>query len=156
MNKLMSQEFNIFPVLAPVDTNNTAVGTDVVDAGDNHWLTFCLQLGNLAGDATLTVEQCDNTTPSTAAAIAFSYRKSAAVGTNTLGALTASASTGITLANATDDNKMVIVEIDPSQLDDGYPYVRLYVTPAAAATLVSCICIAKPRYVANTMNSAVD
>jgi hypothetical protein len=153
---ILSDEYNVFPVLAPVDTNNTAVGTDVVDAGDNQWLTFCLQIGNIAGDATLTVEECDNTTPSTTAAIAFNYRLSAAVGTNTLGALTACASTGLSLANATYDNKMVIVEVDPASLDDGYPYVRLYVTPANSATLVSCVCIAKPRYNSAVMNSSVD
>ncbi|HUT77874.1 MAG TPA: hypothetical protein VM285_09325, partial [Polyangia bacterium] len=51
------------PVLAPVSTT-AAVQTDVVGLKKYHAAKFLILLGALAVDLTITVEKCDNTTPS--------------------------------------------------------------------------------------------
>jgi len=150
MGQVLSNIVRVVPVLAPVDANGaTKTGTEI-NMGIYDHVMFILQIGNIAGDATLTIEECSAAAGTGNTARAFNYRVYAAIDTDTIGAITAATSGGLTLANASYDNKTVVVEIDSSELTAGYPFVRVIVTPASAATLISCVAICSgSRYLAN-------
>ena len=105
----------------------------------------------------VTVEECSDTSATGAAAIAFSYRLSSATGTDSLGAATAATTSGVTLA-ASDDNKVLIIDVDPATLSATKPYVRASVDPggSASACVVGSVVLAQPRYAGATNVSLVD
>jgi len=149
---------HVIPVISPVDTGSSAVNSDVVDAGEASELEFIVYFGAITGDTVaVTLEECDNTTPSNSTAITFNYQKSSATGTDSMGAVAAATTSGVTFS-ATDDNKILRIYVDPSALTDGYPYVRAVVTPGGSmsACLVSAIAIARPRYPQEQPKSMVD
>lgn len=135
----------VYPVLAPADIVATATNTAPVDMDMVNWLSFWVQFGALTSDSTdictITVESSTGTsTAATDSAIAFSYRLSAAVPTDTMGAITAATTAGIAVPTATDDNKGVWIDIDPAAVtaaDTDAKYVRVVLTPNAE--MASCI-----------------
>ena len=146
------------PSLAPVDQANGALQSDVVDAGEANEIEFDVMFGVITGDVvTITIEECNNNTPSLTTAIAFNYQKSSAVGTDVMGAVTAATSSGVELA-ASDDGKMVRCYVDPKALTDGRPYVRAVVTPGGSMSvcLVAINTLVRPRYPQEVPGSLVD
>jgi len=135
------------PVLAPVDGVATAVFTKGVRLRNYRWATFLVQLGVTDTIGTITVHESTGTATTSALAIPFSYRLTSAVGTDSHGASTTCASTGVAYA-ADDDGKMYIIEVDPAALTDGYDYVRVCITPSAtsASVLINAIAVLEPRY----------
>ena len=75
-------------------------------------------------------------------AFAFNYRLSAAVGTDTMGAIAAATSAGYALIN-TDDNKTLLAYVDPAVV--GQKYVRAVITPTAESTV--CVVGANARFI---------
>ena len=68
-------------IAANDDLFNGNPATDVVNMSQWERITFILQKGaGATGKATLTVESCDDVTPTTTAAIPFSYRKATSGG----------------------------------------------------------------------------
>lgn len=146
------EQTHLVPGFAPADITTTTTYSDVVNAGKTHWVQFHLVCGAITGDtAVVTVEECTAADGTGNTAIAFSYRLSSAVGTDSLGAVTAATTSGVTLA-ATDDNKVLIVDVDPSTLSDDSPYVRLAVDPGGSmsAFVVGCTILAEPRNAGTT------
>lgn len=143
-----SESVQRVPGIAPADITSTTTYSDVVNVGKTHWVSFVLALGAITGDtAVVTVQECTAADATGAQAVEFDYRLSSAVGTDSMGATTAATDSGVTLA-ATDDNKVLIVDVNPDTLTDGYPFVRLSVDPGASMTafLVSCVIDVYPRY----------
>jgi hypothetical protein len=143
--------------IAPLDITTTTTYSDVVNAGKAHWIQFLLSFGAITDDTVVvTVEECTSAAAAGNTAAAFSYRLSSAVGTDSLGAVTAATASGVTIT-ASDDNKVLIVDVDPATLTNGYPYVRLAVDPggSASACVVSCVILAEPRYAGATPVSIV-
>ncbi len=103
--------------IAPVDTTTTATEgySDVVDAGECTEIEFDLYTGVITGDDVVVKAYSDaNTTAGGGTAIPFRYKLTAATGTDSVGAWTACAATGVTLPTATDDGKLLRVSIDPA------------------------------------------
>jgi hypothetical protein len=152
------QAIHLVPALAPADITTTTTYTDVMGLKEAHEIEIDVLFGAITGDAvTLTVEECDDTTPSNSSAIAFNYQMSSAMGTDNLGAVTAATTSGITVA-ASDDNKVVRVFVDPSVLSSGYPYVRVKLDPGASMTacVVGAVALLRDRYPQEVPVSAVD
>ena len=158
----MSKYFNdesvhVVPLLAPVDSAATTVNSDVVSLENYHNVQFIIPIGTISGDTiAVTVEECDDFTPSNSTAIAFSYRLSSAVGTDSIGTRTAATTAGVTIA-ATDDNKVLIIDVASDELTDGYPCVRVVLDPGAnmSVFLVGAVAIMRPRYPQAAQISAV-
>ena len=148
------------PILAPVDAVATAKATNYVDLSESHWATFVVKFGVITtGTATITVEASTaGSSNATEAAIPFKYRLSGAVGTDTLGAITAATSNGATVATDADA-KMYIIDVDPAALPANpgadYKWLRVVVSPTTdmAACLVSANAILQPRYPGNALYS---
>ena len=157
----LSQVTKIVGCYAPKDINGGAVNGDVVGLKEYNHVTFLVYVGNLAGNITLTVEKCDDIVPTTATAIAFNYRKASAgaVDSSELdGALTAALAAGITLAAASDDNKIIAIELDAIDIAaPTTPYVRVALSNPAAAGLVAVVAIlSEGRYLKDVPVSAID
>jgi hypothetical protein len=149
------------PILAPVDAVATAKATSYVDLTEALWATFVVNFGVITtGTATITVEASTaGSSNATEAAIPFKYRLTGAVGTDTLGAITAATSDGA--AVATDaDGKAYIIEVDPAALPANpgadYKWLRVVVSPTTdmAACLVGANAILQPRYPGNSLYSS--
>ena len=140
---------HVVGLASPVDSAGAAVTSDIINVGVYHSVSLLVYLGTLTGDtAVVTVEECDDVTPSNNTAIAFRYRESAATGTSdAYGAVTAATAAGFTFA-ADDDDHILMIDINGSELTDGYPYVRVVVTPggSASASEVAILSISAPRY----------
>jgi len=151
---------HVIPGLIPQDVGSTGteIFTDVVDIGEAAELEFILALGAIATDTTvIKVYKDANTVAAGGTAIAFIYKLSSALGTDSSGAWTACASTGLTLTNATDDNKVLRVSVDPALCSE-YPYVYLGIDPGESQTvgLYSVVCLVVPRYNQSTPPSLVN
>lgn len=164
MNTLRFAEgFKLLPVLRPVDIVATATATSYVDLDNANWCSFWVQFGSLTSDSTdlitITVEASTaGSSNATEAAIAFSSRLSAAVDTDTLGAIVSNASTGLAIT-ATDDNKGVWIDVDPSAVAASAAdrrYVRVVITPNSevAACVVSATAFLEARYTGNSIPSS--
>ena len=72
-------------------------------------------------------------------AIAFDYYAETTDAGDTLGARTAATVAGF--ATSTNDNVTYVIEIDATQLTQGYPYLVLKMTDPGAATLASAVAV---------------
>ena len=154
----ITKTMNFAHLVAPIDANNATKTTDELSFENYKHITFLVAFGAIgAADAVITIEKCTDAAGGSNTAIAFNYRVSGVGATeDTLGTLTAVASTGLTVANATDDGKLFIIEIDDHECGYAYPFVRCIVAPGAVATLVAVIGIcSEPRYSSGVMTSAI-
>jgi hypothetical protein len=152
---------NIVPLLAAQDIASTVTVTNYLDLKTAHRAALLIVLGAVtsatATDAEVLTIEAATAEGGSEAAIAFSYRLSGALGTNTWGAITASASTGLSLDPAVHDNMCIWVEIDPAVMAaNDYRYVRAKFTdtPDMTAFLVAVVGVIDPRYKMTTYISA--
>lgn len=75
-------------------------------------------------------------------AVAFNYRLSSAVGTDSMGAITAATSAGYALPN-TSDNTTLLIYADPDVIQQ--KYARLVITPTSETT--ACVVGANARFI---------
>lgn len=113
-----------------------------------HRVTFLVHLATLTGDSlAVTVEESSAATTTSAAAIPFVYRLGSAAAADTWGAVTTADSTGVDLT-ASDDNKLLLIDVDPADMTDGKAYLSILLSPGASASAcgVSAYAIVDPRY----------
>jgi hypothetical protein len=154
----LDQTLHVVGLTSPVDTASTTVNSDVVGVKEYHAIEFLVYFGTITGDTVaVTVEECDDIVPTNTTAIAFKYRKGSATGTDSMGAVTDATTSGVTIA-ATDDDKLLLIDVDPAALSAGRPYLRVVADPGASASAVeiAILAILKPRYAQNSQLSAVD
>ena len=151
---------NIVCFLAPQDIVSTATTCAYVDLRNAQKCFFLIQFGAITSttvtdDWTITI-QAATAEGGTEAAVAFRYRKSGAVGSNTWGAITTADTTGVIAAPDADDNKGYWIEIDPDALAaNDYRYVRAVLTDVdSEATLVTGFAFLQARYRQTTHISA--
>lgn len=152
------EKVHLIPLISPVDIVATDVTTDEVDVGECQWFQFVIPFGTITNDTcTVTVEKCTDTSGTSNTAIAFNYRLSAAVGTDTMGAITAATTSGVAIG-ASDDDKILIIDIDPAAVASGGPYVRAVLTTGGgmSACEVAVIGLAWPRYPQNVSMSMIN
>ena len=122
--------------LAPVDING-GVSSDVWSMV--HWghASILIALGVTGGATTVTLEECDDFTPSNSTAIAFSVYKEETAGGDTLGAKVAVTTAGF--AASTNDGVFYRIEIDTAQLSDGFPNLRVVLSNPGGVTFGAII-----------------
>jgi hypothetical protein len=99
--------------------------TDVIDMSLCDEVLFIVQkMAGAVGTGTITIESCDDTTPTTPTAVAFRYRKSTTP--DVFGAITAVASTGILMAAGADE--IYLAHIKANELSGTDRYVRMQLT----------------------------
>lgn len=160
-----AEGLKVLPILTPADIVATATYTSYVDLDKVNWATFLVSLGSVAstdstGEVVITVEASTaGTSNATEGAVAFQYRLSAAVNTDTMGAITnATAGGGAAIVN-TADNTVVVIDVDPAVVAASAAdrrFVRLLITPTAeiTATVVGAIAILEHKYPGNAIPSS--
>ena len=133
-------ELHLIPGLAPVSATGALYG-DVINCKNAHEVEALVLAGVVGTSQTITIEECDDVTPTNSTAIAFNYQKSSAVGTDTMAAVTAATTSGTTMAAGT----LLRCFIDPNALTAGYPYVRVKCT-SSGTCLIACLYIVRDRY----------
>lgn len=151
-----AEEYQVVPILPPQDILLTGTGTDYVKMSSigQGQLEIEIFAGNLGatdstGNLLVTVQTSTSGDSDATADIAFNYRLSAAIGTNTWGTITAATSAGIAMVSSTADNMMMLIYVDPAVA--GAEYVKAYLQPStdSTATMVSAVARFIPRYAQN-------
>ncbi len=128
-----AEDVKVVKGLAPAaDRWNTNPATDVVSLRNYGYAVFLAhQQGGTTGNATFTVQGCDDVTPSNTTAVAFKYRKGAngaGAGGDAMGAWTDATTSGFTTTAAEDAIYEILVEA--STLPENRPFVRMLCTEA--------------------------
>ena len=150
----LSNKTHVVNIIPPIDVNGAGASSDVFSMELYDHATIYLTLGVTGAACTVTLEECDNLTPTTDTAIAFKYYAETTAAGDTLGALTAATSAGF--ATSANDNVTYVIEIDAADLTDGYPCLQLEVSDPSAATLVSAIAVLSgPKYASASTPTAI-
>jgi hypothetical protein len=111
---VLTERVHVLSALVPLSrAMNT--NSDIVNLTNYQSCSFIIQKGaGGVGTATITVDACDNTTPSNTAKAPFKYRRNIG-GTDTWGAITArtASQSFVTTANAND---MYEIIVDPAEI----------------------------------------
>ncbi len=164
MKSLRFQEdMKVYPILSPADITSTATNTQYIDLKYIHRGTLALHFGSMTSDSTDTVTvtlQCSTATSSNATelALAFNYRLSSTLATDSMGAITAATTDGVALT-AADDGKVLLVDVDPAAVANAgtdYRYIRAVITPSSgvAACVVGAVAYLDIRYAQNAQPSS--
>ena len=126
--------------LAPVADafNGAAVYSDVINMKNWGHIQFLVVRGAAggAGTATITVEACDDTTPSTTVAVPFTYQLNTA--TDVYAAHAEASASGVLFTAGA--NLILKVDVDvEALLASGYSYIRLKSSEVGDFTYVGCI-----------------
>lgn len=159
-----AEELQVVPILAPADIVATATATKYVNMSKigSGQLEIEINFGNVAstdstGEVVVTIEANDvNDTSSTdnnEGAIAFNYRLSAAVGSDSMGAITAAAAAGAAVNN-TSDNTTLLCYVDPAVAAKKYVRAVLAPTAETTATVVGAVARFVPRKAQNAQGSS--
>ncbi len=126
---------HITNMIPPIDVNGGKNGVVTSMKGYSH-LSIILQLGVSAVQPVLTVQECDDFTPSNPAAIAFTYYSETTALGDTLSTKTAATSAGITLT--ANNTTFYVIEVDAAELTEGFPAVRIVLTdPSPAGSVIA-------------------
>lgn len=159
-----AEGMKVLPLTAPVAFTTTAVESKYVDMNEAHWATFLVMFGVMTSDSTdtvtITVEaSTEASSNATEVTMAFSYRLSSAVDTDSMGAITAATTTGVAVTASADDSKMLIIDVNPSNVaaeGADYRFLRVVATPsdAVAAGVISIVAVLESRYPGNSIPSS--
>ena len=122
----IAEECHVVNATAPIDINGAGASSDVFSLKNYAHATIICTLGVTGAAATLTVKECDDFTPSNSAAIPFDHYAETTAGGDTLATRASATSAGIT--TSTNDGIMYVIEIDASQLTDGYPNLQVCIS----------------------------
>lgn len=149
----LSERLKTFAVTESADVTTNGVDSQSVHMGYYHEAMWQINFGSITADDVLKV-YTGATDGTKTTAIAFKYRLAAAdtkaASSDTLGAFTDVASTGLTLTAATFDHKMITVEIDAQAIDDSKPWVTLETAGSATTSNISITFVGVPRYASNS------
>jgi len=141
-------------IAANEDIFNGDPATDVISMSRYERCTFVIQKGaGATGTATITVESCDDVTPTTATAVPFRYK--VCTSGNTWGATTAATASGFTTTAGAD--QVYLVEIDAPGLYSTDNYVRLKMTEVVDSPCDGGVIaiLSRPRYAQAIMPEAI-
>jgi len=152
---------NAIMLVAPQDIASTATTSPYMQLSNAQKAAFLVIYGAVTSttvtDTSVITVACATAEGGTEATIDFRYRRAGALGENTWGAVTTAASTGVSVASASDDNTMWYIEIDPDVLAaNDYRVARVVLTDTAdlEACLVTVLGLIQPRYKQTTHISA--
>lgn len=158
---------HIVPLKAPIDAAATDYATPYVNLKDALHCTFFLYFGvttaTSADEAIVVTLEASTAAASNATevSLAFKYRLSGATGTDTWGAVTSVASTGVSLDNTTIDGKLLAIDLDPAIIEAAHgqrdaKFARVFVNLDAENTvnLIAAWAELDPMYPQTTHLSA--
>lgn len=148
----IAEQLHVVNILPPQDVD-TGKTSDVFSLANHAHATIIVTCGSTHADAgNITIEECDDFTPTNDTAIPFTYYEETTAGGDTLSAKkTAAADTGIDVS--ANDNTIYVIEIDASQLSAGYPNLVLKWSDPGGATYGSAVAILSGSRYAGSENA---
>jgi hypothetical protein len=136
----VAEECHVVNILPPQSISGATVA-DIFSMENYAHATIIVTAGSTNADAgNITIEECDDFTPTNDTAIDFYYYAETTAAGDTLGARTlAEAATGIDVS--ANDNITYVIEIDAAELSEGYPCIELKWSAPGGATLVSAVAV---------------
>jgi len=151
----VSQQGHVVNILPPVDINGGKT-SDYFSLKDYSHASIILTIGVNGGAASgITVEESDDNAGSSATAIAFKYAAEETAAGDTLAALADATSTGFN-THASASSITYVIEIDDTQLSDGFPYLTLKASNPGASVIGSAVAVLSgSRYAGATTPTAI-
>ena len=139
MKTNIAEEMHVVNILPPQSITD-AVVSGVFSMKNHQHATIIVTAGSTNADAgNITIEECDDFTPTNDTAIGFTYYKEETAAGDTLSEKQTATTTGIDVSG--NDNIMYVIEIDAAELTDGYPNLILKWSAPGGATLVSAVAV---------------
>jgi hypothetical protein len=133
----ISEQAHVVNILPPQDVDG-GKSSDVFSLKNYAHATIIVTCGSTNADAgNITVEECDDFTPTNHTAIAFAFYKEEDDGGDVLSAKQAAEAAGIDVS--ANDNTIYVIEIDASELSDGRPNLILKWSDPGGATFGSAV-----------------
>jgi len=152
----LCEEFKIVPLQQPEDPGAGAETFDSFCMKNYSHATIILLFGDNTADNALTIYEGDSDA-SLGAALTFSYRLSSAIAkaanADVLG--TEATSAALTITAATYEDKMIVVEIDASELTDGYDWITCKLDGSATEQFIAAVAILYPKYAGAALHTAL-
>jgi hypothetical protein len=158
--KMLAEKYKIVPIIADYTDMSGSVTADSINMKNYHEATFILNFGTLGTASSVLYVYSGATDGATTSALTFNYAfGGAAIGTATAGSTTScdvlaawGSSAALTIAHATYDDFMLVVEINAAAMDtaNNEEWLTLVLTdPGTAVGRVNAVAILKPRYQEN-------
>ena len=153
-----AEKLQVVPLLAPQASTTADIETAHMKIKNAQWISFLCVWSSLTSDSTdvVNVMVYTSTDASTTNAVAqpFKYRLSSAVATDSWGTITAATAASGYDITGTDDNKLLLIDVDPAtllSLDSDAIYAHLLIDGSGAVTnpMFGVIGFLEPRYPQN-------
>ena len=131
----IAEQCHVVNATPPVDVGGVAKVSDVWDMENYAHASILITQGVVGNTTTWTLFEATDSTAGTEVAINFDYYAETTAAGDTLGARTTTTG-GTGFASGTNNSTTFVIEVDASQLSDGYNWMRIK-SDAAAASLVS-------------------
>ena len=158
----LAENYKIVPILSDQDLTGAAtMPGDSINMARYHHATFIVNFQALGGAATYVKVYSGATDAATTSALTFRYAfGSAATGSANCDVLAAaSTSANLTVAHATYDNYMLVIEVDASDMDlannEEWLTIQFEDTDTGATGNVSVVAILEPRYSSDSSVTAL-
>lgn len=152
-----AQQIHIVPVYYGADKASGVIA-DFINMKNYNAIEFIIGFGTQGtADYQFQMQASASQNGGTGTNIDFSYRKTAAAGTDTMGAVTAvTAGSTVTAAYTTDSGMYWIVDVDPDVMTAAKPYVGINLTRGSSATAqIQVIALCWPKYPQETNSGAL-
>ena len=134
----IAEQGHVVTLIAPISIS--AAATSEVFSMENWGHATIIVQGGAGSACTVTVSECDDFDPTTAATKTFMYCKEATASGDVADAALAAATTaGTSVGTAT--GTFLIIEIDNDELSDGYPCVQINLSDPGTSKVVSAVAI---------------
>ena len=150
----LAEEKKIVPLLASANTG-AGVSLDSMNMKNYHRATIIMTNGATSGSAVLKIYS-GATDAALTSTVNFSYAYGggaiAAASADYLSATTnVTAASGLTLASGTFSSKMIVFEVDASEMDiaNGEEWLTLNISSAGTTGITHAVAILEPRYTGN-------
>jgi hypothetical protein len=136
----IAQEGHVVSILPPIDID-TASGATSESFNMEGWshASIIITAGATTGASVVTVSENTDASQSDTTAIAFKLAKEETALGDTLGALTAVASTGFTMS--TNDGIIYVIELDAADLSAGYNWVTVHFADPSGSVIASAVAV---------------
>ena len=138
---VLSELGKVVAGVAPVDIGGVAKTSDYWSMENYSHVSIIVYMGAVTNSATIILYESDDADGTHKTAIAFNYYQ---VTAGVTGARTANLATG--LVTGTTAGSLWVIEVDASELSEGYPFMTMVTSTAAANILTIIPVLSGARY----------
>lgn len=159
---ILTEQFSVVSMIEPADNQAGAIDSESINMALLHKVHLIYLTGTITGDDSVIKCYAGATTGVKTTEVPFHYRKSGAdykaTNNDQFGDRTAVAigGTGLTMAAADFDHRVVVIEVDAADMPDGLEWLTVDYDDGSASVLLSAmVAIGEPRYQAHDIPTVV-